>query len=375
MELREICDVEIGSFINLRSTKGDIISLRVSDAYKEDVKNDSLAGYVTRNVFDGLLLKEEKVKCEQQIDVYNGITLGCDPELFLIEANTGKLLNAGKLFIKYGQVGSDGMLLEIRPLPSTSELVVTNNIYNCLCRARAMVDSRKGIDGKNIKMIAASYYGKVSAGFHLHFGIPEELRSGGRGSKEWCIRTQIARVLDYYVGIPAIIPEGEADVTRRSADYIQYGKPGEWRQEGITFEYRVAGGYLLRHPILTMGILGLGAIVMEDAMSRFRACTDNFHNLDVVKDYRDTREIYTNVPDIFSLSQIICSTSIKPARKELDIITNDLMKMVGFSKRRKSIEGMFRSFYNGEEYTDAIEENWRSFYHERQQKSLGFSEA
>lgn len=369
-ELRDVHSLELGEFVTLRSSDGGIVALKVSLCYNKDVAGDALAACVTRNVFGALQLKEIEKPHEQEIEIYEGITLGCDPELFLVKRIGGELVHASKLVKKYGQVGHDGLLLEIRPLPSTSEVVLTQSIWQCLYRARKMLDSSKRLDGSKIMLVAASYYGGLAAGFHLHFGIPKIIRGGHRGGKRWSLRNQIARALDYYVGIPSIIPEGETDNARRSAQHIVYGKPGEWRQEGATFEYRVPGGSLLRHPVLTMGIIGLGAIVMEDAMSRIYACTDGFKNLGVVRAPRDLQEIYPNVPDIFELYKTISSVSIKPAMDCLESITNDITQMVGFERRKKSIEPMFRCLYNGTKFSPDVENNWRLFYNEKQQRSV-----
>lgn len=369
-ELRDVCEMELGDFANLRSVNGEIISLRVSRAYLKDAEGDPLSGYVTRNVFDGLHLEELKRQHEQEIDIFEGITLGCDPELFLVARTNGEVINARRIFRKYGQVGNDGLMLEIRPLPSTSEWIVAHNIWTCLHRARKMLNAAKRVDGSKIVMLAASSYGGLTAGFHLHFGIPKELRGGRKGGRRWSLNNQIARALDYYVGIVSILPEGETDNIRRSAQHVVYGKPGEWRQEGATFEYRVPGGSMLRHPILTVGLIGLGAIVMEDALSRIRMCTNNFQNLEVVNRTEDLQEIYPNVPDIFELYKTICSTSIKPARAHLDTILKDITGMVGFEKRKKSIERMFQCIYNGAQFSPDIETNWRFFYNEKQQRSM-----
>jgi hypothetical protein len=370
-ELRELCAMELGSFANLMAQDGKIVSLRVSKAYEKDVESDTHVAYVTRNVFDGLKLSNPKMCHEQEIDTYQGVTLGCDPELFLVFRKTGKMLSAKDVFHRYGQVGTDGFMLEFRPLPSTDEWVVAANIGKCLQRARQMLNSSRKVDGTKVAMLAASCYGGICAGFHLHFGIPRELRGGAKEGRRWHINNQIARVLDYYVGIPSIVPEGEKDSYRRTSTTITYGKPGEWRQEGATFEYRVPGGYMLRHPVLTVGLLGLGAIVMEDTLSRLSACTDNFQKLGVVSRIEELQEIYPNVPTIFELYKYISCKSVEPAKALMDKILTDLTRMVGFERRKKSIEQMFRAIYDGKEFNADVENNWRPFYNEKQQRSVG----
>lgn len=370
LELRDVCGIELGDFINLRSKDGEIIALKTSLAYHEDEKEDPLTAYVTEDVFNTLHLKVEGKKYEQEIDIVEGITLGCDPEFFLVNINNGSLIHAGGLFSKFGQVGHDGVMMEVRPLPSTDEIVVTNNIWNLINRARQEINSNKKIDGNIVSMIAASHYGPATAGFHLHFGLPKEILGGRYRGKRWHLQNQIARALDYYVGIPAIIPEGEEDCVRRSAPHIIYGKPGEWRIDGRTLEYRVPGGALMKHPILTMGILGLGAIVIEDAVSRIKACTNSFEDLGVMSSPEDLKDIYPNIPNIFDIYKIVCSKSLDKARLHMETILNDVVQMVGFEKRKKSIEQMFVCIYNKTEFNSNIEENWRLFYNEKQQRQV-----
>jgi len=373
LELRRICNMKLSDFINLKSSNDDLIALKVSMAYRGDAEADDTTAYVTRNVFDVLNLSDVKSCHKQEVLPLEGITLGCDPELFLIDKNSRRIVSPKTICkAKYGQVGHDGYMLEVRPLPSPSEVVVVKNLWTCLSRAREMLNNVKKINGNNVLMYATSYYKNITAGFHIHFGIPYKLQGGFKYGRRWSVKNQIARVLDYYIGIPSIIPEGEDDCVRRTSLDIEYGKPGEWRQEGATFEYRVPGGHLLRHPILSMGIIGLGAIVMEDAISRVNACTNGFKNLEVVKSIKDIQEIYPNVPEILDVSKIICSRSVKPAMSLLDTIIKDVESMVGFKRRLASIEQMVKCLYNGYTFSPYIDDNWR-LQDEEQQRSMDVS--
>lgn len=363
-ELRDICQLEEGEFVSLRVKTGEIVTLQASTAYKEDVLDDPLSAYVTREIFNTLHLTEEIKKYEQEVDIVDNITLGCDPEFFLVNKQTAGVIQAYRLFKKFGDVGHDGVLMEVRPLPSTNEIVVTNNIYNLIGKARKKIDEHKKIDGSNVTMVAASHYGGLAAGFHLHFGLPSQILGVNRKPRK-AFQKQIVRALDYYVGIPAIIPEGEEDYVRRSAPHIVYGKPGEMRVDNRTLEYRVPGGSLMRHPVLTVGILGLGAIVIEDAVSRMKMCTDSFGKLEDVSSPEHLKDIYPNIPDVFELYKIICSKDLTLARKHIDIITNDITQMVGFEKRKSSIEQFFRCIYDGTKFSHDIEENWNGFYNRR----------
>jgi len=371
-ELRDICELKVGSFVNLRSTGGKIVTLKVNPAYNKDVTTDPLSAYVSRGVFEALELELGKKRYEQEIDVIEGMTLGCDPEFFLVNAQDWSVVRACSLFYsKYGQLGYDGLLMELRPLPSTDEKVIVDSLWRLIQQARTKFNSMKlrGLTSEQIMMVGTSHYKGITAGFHLHFGLPPQLLGGVREGVRWHVKNQIARAMDYYVGIPSILPEGQEDYIRRTSKHIEYGKPGEWRQEGVTFEYRVPGGFLLRHPILTLGILGLGAIVMEDTLSRIKACTNSFQDLKVISSTNNLKEIYPNVLGIFDLYKVICSKDLTIAKVHLNTILDDLTKMVGFEKRKDSIEQMFRCIYDGTKFCPDLEKNWRSFY-EKQQRSV-----
>lgn len=363
-ELRNTCQLEEGEFVSLRAKTGEIATLQVSMAYGKDANIDPLSAYVTSEIFSTLRLTEEVKRHEQEIAIVGGILLGCDPEFFLVNKQDAGVIQAYRLFKKFGAVGHDGVLMEVRPLPSTNEIVVTNNIYSLIRKARKSIDRHKKIDGSNVKMVAASYYSGLSAGFHLHFGLPPQILGTNREPKG-AFQKQIVRALDYYVGVPAILAEGEEDCIRRSAPHIIYGKPGEMRVDNRTLEYRVPGGSLMRHPILTVGILGLGAIVIEDAVSRMKVRTDSFNKLENVSLPEHLKDIYPNIPDVFELYKVICSKDLTAARKHLDIITNDIAQMMGFDKRKSSIEQFFRCVYSGIQFSHNIEENWDNFYNRR----------
>jgi len=372
-ELRDICELNVGSFINLRSNTGKIVTLKINLAYGKDVEIDPLSAYVSRGVFDALELESRKERYEQEIDVIEGMTLGCDPEFFLVNNQNWNVIKASAVFrTKYGQLGHDGYLMELRPLPSVDEKVIVDSIWSLIQRARTQLNSMKlrGMTSEQVMMVAASHYKGFTAGFHLHFGLPRPLLGGAHQQTRWHVKNQIARALDYYVGIPSILPEGQEDYIRRTASHIRYGKPGEWRQDnGITFEYRVPGGFMLRHPILSLGLLGLGAIVMEDTLSRIKACTNSFQDLKVISNTSNLREIYPNVLDVFDLYKVMCSRDLTIAKVHLNTILKDLAQMVGFEKRQNSIEQMFRCIYDGTTFSPDLEGNWRSFY-EKQQRSM-----
>lgn len=350
---------DLGDLVYARSMKdGKVIALTVTGAYHDDVENDDMHAYVTTEIYNLIT----KGGADADIQPVDGITLGCDPELILVNRD-GTIIPASGFLKKYGQVGYDGLLLELRPLPSTDEHTVAHNIFGLLGQMRA------AIPNKEIRAIAvSSYHGnaritpkysqfvKVTAGFHLHFGLPGELL----GYQKRFIADQIVKTLDYYVGMPSIIPEGSTDSYRRSVPFVEYGKPGTYRIDDRTLEYRVPGGILLRHPVWTAGLIGLGAMVVEDMVARIKDFTPDFTKLAEIGNDALVRKLYPNIPPVMEIFSAICSPTADTAQRYLNDIWRDLENMISFPKRAESVVNFFRCLDN--KYSLDIEENWWRYY-------------
>jgi hypothetical protein len=343
--LRKAAGINLGSFLNMRAANNDIISLSIEKAYGEDVESNSSSAYVTDEVFE-LLTNSSPAGFE--VNPVNNITLGCDPEMILVNKKDASIVTAGDYFKKWDPVGCDGLLLEFRPLPSTDENVVVSNIFNMLKQAR------QKINDSQVMITAVSSYKKVTAGFHLHYGLPTELL----GHKKIKIADQIVKILDYYVGVPSILPEGRDDNYRRTVPYLEYGKPGNYRLDSRTLEYRVPGAALMKHPILARGIISIGATVVEDVVSRIKHCTENFTKLDYASTDEDMRELYPDIPPVMEIFSIICSIDTTLAMTYYDNIRSGIEKMVGYSKRADSINEYFKCVESGIQFSPDMEVNW-----------------
>lgn len=364
LENRNVLGIEIGSFMSFKGKKKDVVTLQVVNAFYEDVVEDPLVAYVSSDTFEKLNIKP-KINIVD-IELINGITLGCDPEIFLVDKTTRKIVKAGKFFRRWTQVGFDGDMLEIRPSPSTDELVLLDNIYNLILSARNTLNNSDL--GKNCLMLGVSHYETFAAGFHLHFGLPNAIL--GRRPGVRLLAMQIVNALDYYVGIPSIIPEGHVDSYRRTVQYLDYGKPGNFRVDHRTLEYRVPGGYLMRHPTLTLGLISIGALVVEDIISRVKLCTNGFANIDKITTHEDIVEIYPHILDTDDLWTTICSTNTDKANKHLETIELDFEKMIGWKKRELYIKQFLSCIKNKVAFTENIEDNWRNFYNEEQLQQM-----
>ncbi len=352
-KFRERYDIGIGDVINLKSTDTTPISLKIEPGIENDTNEDEYSVFVTSAIFN--LLHVANVE-DNTIEVVDNITLGCDPELFLVDADIGTVINAGRFFSKNGQVGHDGLLLELRPDPSISEQEVVDNIRNLLLQARSkIIDAWGFANGNKVNLLAASHYDGLTAGFHLHFGLPNQLLGGNIDAGPFAHR--LIRILDYYVGIPSVIPERD-DSVRRCAPYISYGKPGQHRLDYRTLEYRVPGGYLLRSPVLATGLLGLGALVIEDVVSRIKKITNNFTNLAIMSSEEDLKGVYPTLPLIEEIFKSICNDDITEALGYINTIYKDVQKMVGYGRRKTSIDPFFTAILNDVQFDSNIASSW-----------------
>jgi len=377
-DARDMYQVNPYRYLHSSGHNGSQMILKSWVAYGADTIRDSTVCYVSEAVYK---LLDVDTGGEIDITQVQNITLGCDPEFFVVNGVTNEIIFASIIFpSKYGDVGYDGMMCELRPMPALSEHVVCKNLWDLFKKARTIVNNycvRNGVNPEVLRFLGTSYLALAkkngfSAGFHLHYGLPQELLGNvGWQHPKRLLAKQITKILDYYVGIPSIIVEDSTEVTRRSNPYIEYGKPGAFRMDNRTLEYRTPGAAMLRHPVLAAGLMGLGALVMEDLVIKVSAWTNSFTTIDqLVK--ADIRDCYPNIPknpqEIFGT---ICSSSNTPAMGHLEKIANDLSNMVGFEQRRDSVEKLLNCLTNGVEFNKDIEINWRKYYDEEQPRTVG----
>ena len=368
--LRQNLELEVGQQFTLNSIANTAVVLTIGSAFKKDVEQDEGVCYVTRSIFDQINLENTN---QHSISQIKGITLGCDPEFFLIDRDTRKLLGAQNFFKKWGEIGCDGVLAELRPNPSLTARGLTDNIYDLIRTTREILNLTQAHDPSKIIMHAASSYsngmpaipsigntGCATAGFHLHFGLPKDIL--GRKPDIMTLMFKIVRVMDYFVGLPAIMLEEDDESKRRANTQVSYGKPSDFRLDFRTLEYRVPGGSLLRHPILTNGLIALGATVTEDIVSKINMYTNGFKQLYWMQNDERIKEIYPNILSTKEMYPLMCTPCNNMAKTHLGNIYNDISNMIGFAERKDEIDAFFHHIQAGIKYTNNIEDNWRNFY-------------
>jgi len=330
-ELRIKLQLDTGVFLVFGGKDGSKIVLQTAPAYAKDIIVSEDCMYVSQTTKDLLQLEKSPV-----IKPANDVLIGCDPEFFLVDSSTGFHISASHFFPHSGEVGNDCGLAELRPRPSYSAAGVVAELRRLITQTAQHLEQRTWLRAKPIKLVAASYWNNASAGFHVHFGLPANLLKAS--ASNYTIIRGLISILDYYVGITSVLPEGDEDALRRSERVSRYGKPGDYRADLRTLEYRVPGGHLLRHPILTGGLMAVSIVTMKDALSRFAAYTDNFtRRVDDLAAYETIKGLYPTMPLKENLYKSLTNESIKVPMTYMNLIFNDLTSMIGFDANRTEI--------------------------------------
>ena len=229
------------------------------------------------------------------------ILIGADPELFLVDPNSGEFVSAHNLIpgtkydphpVQYGAVQVDGTAAEFNIDPAANSEEFSRNIYAVLDSLRNMVP------GYNLSVSPTATYNKsyfekdippdakrlgcdpdfnawtclenpqpnpgkvpfrTGAG-HIHIGWTTGQDVYDADHYLECAR--VARQMDYYLGIWSLL--WDPDPTRRNL----YGKAGAFRPKGYGMEYRVMSNAWLKSSILINW-------VYEAAISGMRALDSN----------------------------------------------------------------------------------------------------
>jgi hypothetical protein len=338
LNVRKQFNLSLGEFIIL----GDKLTLQVDKVFKDDLNTDIV--FVTENTFNKL--KNLNII----ITPIKDITMGCDPEFFIINSKTNNLINPAKFFKKWNSIGYDGMLGELRPAPSTEVDEVATNLFN-------MINTTKQTFIYNnlsqLSLFAASSGFNLMAGFHCHMGLPTKFLNQ-KYSNNKAIINFVVKALDYHVGVLSIIPEGSTDAHRRCMPFVSYGKVSDYRIDTRTLEYRVPGGILLKTPCFTKGLLSLCKVVTTDALTKASSYIKNKSN---VTTEELLNNIYPQIPSIEDLYTLICSNTTNKAQEEVDTIYKYLENMYEFDNNSNNIIQFLQNI-NKETKSKDIYLNW-----------------
>lgn len=358
---RKLLNVEVGDKLQFKLKTGDSVLLEVDQSHLTDYAQDFEENYCYLSEYWYNKISESE----------EHITIGADPEFFLIDKQTYNVICPSRYFNKFDQIGYDGMLAEIRPSPAKTSEELTYNISKLLKAARTLINLKKvcvsflPVMPHDIKFIAASSINRHTAGFHVHLGLNKKLL--GVEQRKRILLTQITNVLDNYVGILGTFVEGQQDYGRRCS-IVRYGKAGDFRVDWKTYEYRVPSGKFLVNPILTEGLFDIVLLVVEDILHKIYKETNHLtsnleilYNTDLLKDY------YSDLLPENEINKIMCNKVVELDNSFIDFIYNKLSNMMNFTSRKEKIE-LFLSNIN-HNFGNNIELNWQEMLFESETKN------
>ncbi|MBV5346789.1 hypothetical protein JZU46_01005 [bacterium] len=319
--LRSALNLTLGEFVIIQG-----MALQVDKVYKDDFILNPNKAFVTVNIF-------EKVgKTTTNFEIAKHITLGCDPEFFLVDKTNNCLYNPAFLFKKQGSIGHDGMAVELRPQPSLDQDVVVQHLYELIKGVKETLEQHKL---NNLDMIARSSGWGLFTGFHIHMGIPKNLLAPQQKDFGKILKI-LVKALDYYVGTLAVLAE-KNDSARRCSPFVNYGKVSDFRISQRTLEYRVPGGALLRHPGLASGLLGMCSLVVHDLVERLGRYTNNFADTINVGEDTFLKDIYPNILESDKMFGVICTPTTQKAEEESLKILSDFKYMTNYKHYKNAI--------------------------------------
>lgn len=273
------------------------------------------------------------------------VTLGCDPEFVLLNKR-GLVSNASRYLAHLGEIGSDGVLAELRPTAGKHEDEVIENL-------RRLIKSVPEKVGNFLTPEAHSEIENNAIGFHVHLGLPRTiLELPPKGAQEFF--TNFIRAMDYFVGIPAMLPE---DNSRRRLGNGKYGKLKDFRRNNRTIEYRTPGGFHLRHPDYARGLLGLALCVGQEIVHRYESKSNLWLKLHEVSSFSELQK-ELDLPIVPVITDIFNEASKNKAAKELPVIIKKLNSFSTFSEHKDSIMNFMRCTLEKKTVSPKLLDNW-----------------
>ena len=263
--------------------------------------------------------------------ILQGLTVGTDPELFIMDRSTGKVISAiGLIPGEKGEpykpenlqdgfgVQTDNILAEfnIPPVKSREDFITNINVmknfirdfvqkinknYDILCQASALVDEDQ-LQSDQAKLFGCdpdynAYTesqnpkpkGDItnlrSTGMHVHLGFTDNMSIP--------YKLNIIRMLDFTLGIPSII------IDRDKARRTLYGKAGCFRLTSYGLEYRTISGALLKTDeriglVYDLAVHAVRTFSEEKYQSLYYEATDHYNIEQII-----------NTADVLRAKQIV----------------------------------------------------------------------
>lgn len=249
--------------------KSDIESLNKKIARKElteaQAKN---VGFVTTKTLNKVYSKNKKNKNNIWIsDDIHDTVLGTDPEFLFFMKDSDKVVSALELMTKYGEIGNDGAMAEVRPKP---EVDIEKHVRNIRDIFKRHLNEEKI---KEYRCLASIYHEDDSRGYpvggHIHVGNPIQLVKQPSPVKRKLYKV-MGKILDERLSVPSIRLDGFLGKGRRSSAAVHsgFGNFGDYRTDLGRLEHRTLSGIWLLHPSLAKAVLGTAKAITYEVFKR-----------------------------------------------------------------------------------------------------------
>jgi hypothetical protein len=342
-KLREEFGVLVGQFLQLQNKEELVLEVCIALGPQQEV------AYVTPENF-------ERVQGQDVSFEVLEVTLGCDPEFFIVWGSQS--ISAATYLPFQGQIGCDGALGELRPMYGRHEDQVVANLQGLIPRIPRQLRRSKWaktlpVSGDQFTYEAHSYYLATAAGFHVHLGIPPEILNTRKDFNRAAMR-HLVQCLDWYVSVPLVPLEVNH---RRRLGRSNYGRPGDFRPSNMTLEYRTPGGFYLRSPKLSRGLLGLSLAVTETVVSRMKVASKEFVNLYKLS-ATDLQEIMP-IPNPEKIQSTLKDRNTKVAESQLPAIYRGMQGLPNHQEHERAIEEFFSAVESREQPGPNLLRNWK----------------
>ena len=275
--------IQITSTVNLRKKDGETSKFSIKQAFLEDIRelkykikdmDTDRVFFVNEKDFHDLAgenvdtRKIVKIEKEGTSKNNNDFLIGTDPE-FLMLTEKGNI-NDARLVIPretlviphYGNIGNDGVMVEIRPNAEKNVDLLINNIVHLFN------DEEMFIRAKQLDWRAECFTQGHSVGGHIHIGNSNKIDKLQK-SDTHILFEFINKVLDELLAVPCIKIDKNHDGHQRRQHYGSYG---HYRVDHGRLEHRTLSGMWLSNPTLAKGVLGTAKAIVD---SIYTECKEN----------------------------------------------------------------------------------------------------
>lgn len=319
--LRKDLNLDLGDRLIFNTPMGDY-SLQINKATLEDILEHG-----EKNAFVSVYSPILDAKSSDVLVEPHEITIGCDPELFLLDRRDFRVVPADRLMPKERKFGSDGELAELRPDYALSPEQLVLNLKRLIVSIPFNIPNW-------VTTYASSWYAYRCSGFHIHLGMPIELLSFAADKTDIFLK-HLVTALDYFVGIPAA--SLDPDDKRRLSN--NYGRPGDYRISMRTLEYRTPGGFHLKSPKYTKSLLNSAFYITDKIIKDAEEASENWANTEKIVDFKYFMNRY-NLPPKKYIKSVLASKDRKELKYECNKINPTLNAILGdnskFSVKERS---------------------------------------